>query len=44
MVKKDKLVIVKVWKRHKLNQKMITVPKDCDIEEGDFVHLLKVKK
>ena len=34
-------IIQKVWKNKQANQKLITVPKDCDIEEGDFVELKK---
>ena len=37
-----KKVIVKVWKAKKKNQKLITVPKDCDIGEGDYVELKKI--
>lgn len=36
-------IIVKVWKNRTVNQKLVTVPKDCDIEEGDYVELVKIK-
>ncbi len=35
-------VIVKVWKNKGANQKLITVPKDCDIEAGDYIQLIKI--
>lgn len=41
MVKKR--VIMKVWKNKSRNQKLITIPKDCDIDEGDYVEVKKVK-
>lgn len=44
MIKKDDVVIMKVWKRKSTDQKMITIPKFCDIEEGDFVRIIKIKK
>ncbi|MBA7557812.1 hypothetical protein ES705_50584 [subsurface metagenome] len=34
-------VIMKVWKNRAKNQKLVTVPKDCDIEEGDYVEIIK---
>ena len=40
---KSKRVIMKVWKNRIKNQKLITIPKDCDIEEGDYVEVKKVK-
>jgi hypothetical protein len=43
MAKKEKTIIMKVWKNKLKNQKMITIPKDCDIEEGDYVKIIKVK-
>ena len=37
-----KRVIMKVWKNKLKNQKLVTVPKDCDIIEGDYVEIKKV--
>jgi hypothetical protein len=34
-------IIMKVWKNKNNNQKLITIPKDCDIEEGDYVEIIK---
>ncbi|MBS3749553.1 MAG: hypothetical protein KGY65_08335 [Candidatus Thermoplasmatota archaeon] len=31
----------KVWKNRSNNQKLITIPKDSDIEEGDYVWIEK---
>ena len=42
MVKQEK-VIMKVWKNKAKNQKLITIPKDCDIQDGDYVEIKKVK-
>ena len=28
---------MKVWKNRNINQKLITIPKDCDINEGDLL-------
>lgn len=39
---KQKKIIMKVWKNKSRNQKLITIPKDCDIEEGDYVEIRKV--
>jgi len=38
-----KKIIMKVWKNRLNNQKLITVPKDCDIQEGDYVEITKIK-
>jgi hypothetical protein len=35
-------IIQKVWKNKGANQKLVTIPKDCDIEEGDYVSIKKV--
>jgi len=40
---KDKKIIMKVWKNKANDQKLITIPKDCDIEEGDYVEIKKMK-
>lgn len=39
---KTKRIIVKVWKAKKKNQKLITIPKDCNINEGDYVEVKKI--
>ena len=41
-MKKDK-IIMKVWKNKAIDQKLVTIPKDCNIEEGDYVEIKKVK-
>lgn len=38
----DKKIICKVWKNKKANQKLITIPKNCTIEEGEYVNILKI--
>ena len=43
MKKQNKRVIMKVWKNKIRNQKLVTIPKDCNIEEGDYVEIKKVK-
>ena len=35
-------VVMKVWKNKQNNQKLVTIPKDCDIQEGDYVKIEKV--
>lgn len=42
MVKQQKKVIMKVWKNKARDQKLITIPKDSDIQEGDYVEIKKV--
>ena len=42
MIKQQKKIIMKVWKNKAKNQKLITIPKDCGIEEGDYVEIKKV--
>lgn len=42
MVKKQR-IIMKVWRNKQINQKLVTIPKDCDIEEGDYVEIKKVR-
>lgn len=39
----DKRVIMKVWRNKANKQNLITVPRDSDIHEGDYVEILKVK-
>jgi len=38
-----KRIIVKVWKNNGNNQKLITIPKDSKINEGDYVEVKKVE-
>lgn len=38
-----KPIIMKVWKNKKIDQKLITIPKKSDIEEGDYVEIKKVR-
>lgn len=37
----NKRIIQKVWKNKKINQKLITIPKNSDIDEGDYVEVIK---
>ena len=39
----NKKIIMKVWKRKTPPQKLVTVPKDCEIEEGDYVEIKKIE-
>ena len=39
----DDRIIVKVRINKRTRQKILTVPKDCGIEEGDYVELRKLK-
>ena len=41
VIKKE--VIVKVFLHKKANQKLATIPKDCDIQEGDYIKIIKMK-
>jgi len=43
MSKQEKKIIMKVWKNKIKNQKLITIPKDCDIQEGDYVEVKKIR-
>ena len=36
--------IRKVWKNNSNGQLLITIPKDSDIDEGDYVKIKKVEK
>ena len=36
-------IIVKVWKNKGANQKLITIPKDSNISEGDYVEVKKIR-
>ena len=37
-----KQIIRKVWKNKGNNQKLVTIPKDSDIEEGDYIRIEKI--
>jgi hypothetical protein len=39
----NKKIIMKVWKNRILGQKLITIPKSSDIEEGDYVEIKKIQ-
>jgi hypothetical protein len=41
-MEKNKKIIMEVWKNKLRDQKLITVPKDCEIQEGDYVQIIKV--
>lgn len=43
MNEKKKIIIRKVWKAKSTNQLLITIPKDSEIEEGDYIKIEKVK-
>ena len=43
MSKQEKKIIMKFWKNKAKNQKLITIPKDCDIQEGDYVEVKKIR-
>lgn len=38
---KNTKVIQKVWKNNGANQKFVTILKDSDIEEGDYIQIIK---
>lgn len=38
----EKKIIARVWKNNGNNQKLITIPKDSKIKEGDYVEVNKV--
>lgn len=37
-----KELIRKVWKAKKANQKLVTIPKENEIKEGDYVRINKI--
>ena len=39
---KDRNIIVKVYTNRSNGQKLVTIPKDSNIEDGDFVRIEKV--
>lgn len=36
------MIVRKVWKNRSNDQLLITIPKDSDIQEGDYVKVSKV--
>ena len=38
-----KQIIRKVWRNKRTRQNLITIPKDSDIEEGDYVEVRKME-
>lgn len=38
-----KKIIMRVWKNKFNNQKLVTIPKDSKIKEGDYVEIKKLK-
>jgi len=38
-----KKIIMKVWTNNSTKQKLITIPKNCDIVDGDYVEIKKIK-
>lgn len=43
MAKKEKKIIMRVWKNKFNKQKLVTVPKDCEINDGDYVEIKRIK-
>jgi hypothetical protein len=39
---KQEKIIAKVWTNKGNNQKLITIPKDCKIKDGDYVKVEKI--
>jgi hypothetical protein len=37
-----KTIMMKVWVNKANQQKLVTIPKDCDIHEGDYVQIKKI--
>jgi len=37
------MIIKKVWLSKASNVKLVSVPKNCDIQEGDYVKLIKIE-
>jgi len=42
-MKNKQKIIVKVWRNKGNNQKLVTIPKNSKINEGDYVEIRKVK-
>ena len=36
-------IIKKVYENKKTKQKLVSIPKDCDIKKGDYVEIRKVE-
>ena len=43
MGEKETYVCAKVWLKKSGNQKLVTVPSDCHIVEGDYVYIVKIQ-
>ena len=41
-MKNMKKIIMCVWKNKLGNQKLVTIPKNCTIKEGDYVEIKKI--
>ena len=39
----EQKIIKKVWLNKHTNQKFVTIPKDSDIQEGDYVRIERVE-
>lgn len=39
----EKKIIKRVWKNKQNNQKLVTIPKESSIEDGDYVEIRKVE-
>jgi hypothetical protein len=35
-------IIRKVWLNKSTNQRMVSLPLDCNVKEGDYVEIIKV--
>ena len=42
MKKEQEYLIVKVWKAKTNNQKLVTIPRECNIKEGDYIKIIKI--
>lgn len=42
IMQRRKKIIMKVWENKALHQKLITIPKDCDIKPGEYVEVKRV--
>jgi len=43
MEKENKHLILKVWKAKANNQKLVVIPRESDIKEGDYIEVIKIK-
>jgi len=39
----EKRIIRKVWKNKLANQLLISIPRTSDVQEGDYVEVIKLK-